>query len=88
VRGAGGRHNDCAGREGEASGRELEILLLAARGRSNRQIAASLSLSEATVKRHLASLYAKMKVGSRSEATRKALSEGWFTTQQITEAGE
>jgi DNA-binding NarL/FixJ family response regulator len=75
-------------REGEASGRELEILLLVARGLSNRQIAASLSLSEATVKRHLANLYAKMKVGSRGEATRKALSEGWFTTQQITEAGE
>jgi DNA-binding NarL/FixJ family response regulator len=75
-------------REGEPSGRELEILLLVARGLSNRQIAASLSLSEATVKRHLANLYAKMKVGSRGEATRKALSEGWFTTQQITEAGE
>jgi DNA-binding NarL/FixJ family response regulator len=69
----------------EPSGRELEILLLAARGLSNRQIAASLSLSEATVKRHLANLYAKMKVGSRGEATRKALSEGWFTTQQMTE---
>ncbi len=74
-------------KEGEASERELEILLLAARGLSNRQIAASLSLSEATVKRHLANLYAKMKVGSRSEATRKALSEGWFTTQQMTEGG-
>ncbi len=75
-------------REGEPSGRELEILLLVARGLSNRQIAASLSLSEATVKRHLANLYAKMKVGSRSEATRKALSEGWFTPQEMTSGGE
>jgi DNA-binding NarL/FixJ family response regulator len=71
----------------EPSDRELEILLLVARGLSNRQIAATLSLSEATVKRHLANLYAKMNVGSRGEATRKALSEGWFTTQQMTEGG-
>src|SRR5215208_6204648 len=58
--------------------------LLAARGLSNRQIAASLTLSEATVKRHLANLYAKMEVGSRGEATRKALSEGWFTARDLT----
>jgi DNA-binding NarL/FixJ family response regulator len=69
--------------EEEPSGRELEILLLVARGLSNRRIAASLTLSEATVKRHLANLYAKMNVGSRGEATRKALSEGWFTTRDI-----
>jgi DNA-binding NarL/FixJ family response regulator len=71
--------------EEEPSARELEILLLAARGLSNRQIAASLSLSEATVKRHLANLYAKMDVGSRGEATRKALSEGWFTSRDVTQ---
>ncbi len=70
--------------EDEPSGRELEILLLAARGLSNRQISASLSISEATVKRHLANLYAKMDVGSRGEATRKALSEGWFTARDVT----
>ena len=71
--------------EDEPSGRELELLLLAARGLSNRQIAASLSLSEATVKRHLANLYAKMDVGSRGEATRVALSEGWFTARDVTQ---
>ncbi len=70
--------------EDEPSGRELEILLLAARGLSNRQIAASLTISEATVKRHLANLYAKMQVSSRGEATRKALSEGWFTARDVT----
>jgi DNA-binding CsgD family transcriptional regulator len=63
---------------------EMEILLLAARGLSNRQIAAALSLSEATDKRHLANLYAKMDVGSRGEATRKSLSEGWFTARDVT----
>jgi DNA-binding NarL/FixJ family response regulator len=67
----------------ELSERELEVLLLAARGLSNRQIAYHLQLSEATVKRHLANLYPKMGVHSRSEATRKAFTEGWFTIQDL-----
>ena len=41
------------GAAGALSARELEILLLASRGLSNRQIASSLSLAEATIKRHL-----------------------------------
>ena len=72
--------------EGALSARELEILLLAARGLSNRQIATSLRVAEATIKRHLANTYEKISVGSRGEAARKALSEGWITIEQITEA--
>lgn len=72
------------GAENEPSPRELEILLLAARGMSNRQISTALRLSEATVKRHLANLYARIKVGSRSEATQKALSEGWISALDLT----
>ncbi len=75
------------GEEG-LSGRELEIVLLAARGLSNRQIASALHLSEATVKRHLANIYAKIKVNSRSEATRKALSKGWISAQDVTDQGD
>jgi DNA-binding NarL/FixJ family response regulator len=70
--------------EDTPSGRELEILLLAARGLSNREIAASIHISEATVKRHLANLYAKIGVSSRSEATRKALLQGWITARDVT----
>lgn len=70
------------------SARELEVLLLAARGLSNRQISASLHLSEATVKRHLANIYPKIGVGSRGEATRKALREGWISTRDVTEGAE
>ncbi len=50
-------------------------------------IATSLTLSEATVKRHLANVYAKMRVGSRSEAARKALSEGWIHARDLTREG-
>lgn len=66
------------------TGRELEILLLVARGLSNRQIAIALHISEATVKRHLANVYAKLGVSSRGETTRKALSEGWITAWDVT----
>jgi DNA-binding NarL/FixJ family response regulator len=69
------------------SGRELEILLLAARGLSNRRIADALHLSEATVKRHLANIYARIRVNSRGEATRKALSEGWISARDLTGEG-
>jgi DNA-binding NarL/FixJ family response regulator len=43
-----------ASEEGGLSARELEILLLIARGLSNRQISSTLNVAEATVKRHLA----------------------------------
>jgi DNA-binding NarL/FixJ family response regulator len=66
------------------SARELEILLLAARGLSNHQIASSLTLSEATVKRHLANIYPKMGVGSRGEAAREALMREWITIEELT----
>jgi DNA-binding NarL/FixJ family response regulator len=76
------------GAGGVLSVRELEILLLAARGLSNRQIATSVHLAEGTVKRHLANTYRKMKVGSRGEAVRKALHEDWITVGEITEEDE
>ena len=55
------------GAAGALSARELEILLLASRGLSNRQIASSLSLAEATIKRHLPNTYEKMGVGLRGK---------------------
>jgi DNA-binding NarL/FixJ family response regulator len=64
--------------------RELEVLVLAARGMSNQKIARHLGLSEGTVKRHLANLYPKMGVSSRGEAVRKALDNGWLTIHEIT----
>ena len=77
---------DGAGRA--PSQRELEILLLVARGMSNRKIATRLSITEATVKRHLANLYPKMGVGSRGEAVRMALENEWFTIPEIQAAIE
>jgi DNA-binding NarL/FixJ family response regulator len=71
------------GAGGVLSAREMEILLLAARGLSNGRIASSLHVAEATVKRHLANVYEKMGVGSRGEASRMALLRDWITIEEI-----
>jgi DNA-binding NarL/FixJ family response regulator len=72
------------GAESVLTARELEILLLAARGLSNGRIASSLHVSEATVKRHLANVYEKMDVSSRGEASREALTRDWITIEEVT----
>jgi DNA-binding NarL/FixJ family response regulator len=74
------------GVDGELSARELEILLLAARGLSNQQIASSLYLAEATIKRHLANVYQKMGVSSRGEASMEALLRDWITIEEVTQS--
>jgi DNA-binding NarL/FixJ family response regulator len=71
---------------GTLSERETEIVVLAARGHSNREIARELSISEATAKRHLANIYTKIGVNSRSEAVRTALMEQWIGFNDITAA--
>jgi DNA-binding NarL/FixJ family response regulator len=71
---------------GALSERETEVLVLVARGLSNYQIAIEMHLAESTVKRHLANIYQKIRVGSRSEATRVALQEQWIGIAEITSA--
>jgi DNA-binding NarL/FixJ family response regulator len=73
---------------GALSERETEVLVLAARGFSNHQIATELNLAEVTVKRHLANIYQKIGVRSRSEAVRTALMEQWIGIGEITEAAD
>jgi ATP/maltotriose-dependent transcriptional regulator MalT len=51
------------------SERELEVLRLVASGKSNRQIASTLVISEHTVARHLQNIYAKLGLSSRAAAT-------------------
>jgi DNA-binding NarL/FixJ family response regulator len=58
------------------SGRELEVIRHLANGGSNREIAAAMQITEATVKRHLANIYAKLGATSRIDAVRKATKRG------------
>jgi two-component system NarL family response regulator len=66
-----------AGMSSEAlTGRELDVLTLLARGKSNKEIGANLYISETTVKSHLRSIFAKLDVISRTEAITVASRRG------------
>ena len=58
------------------TGRQAEVLALLAAGLSNKQIAAELYLSTATVERHLATIYRNLGLGGRVEAARFAMENG------------
>lgn len=63
------------------SEREFDVLRLAARGLPNKEIAARMSLSIRTVHSHLANIFMKMQVGSRTEAVLLALRQGMISLQ-------
>ena len=58
------------------SPRERDVLALVARGHANRQIAKALSISENTVRNHIASIFSKLRVKDRTEAAVQALRRG------------
>lgn len=55
------------------TGREVELLALLATGKTNRQIAEQLFISEKTVARHVSNIFSKLGVSSRAAATAYAL---------------
>lgn len=61
---------------GGLTARQAEVLRLLAAGMSNKQIAAELYLSPATVERHLATIYRRLALSGRVEATRYAVAQG------------
>jgi DNA-binding NarL/FixJ family response regulator len=65
------------------SERELEVLRMATRGLSNHQIADELCLSLRTVQAHLAHIFNKLQVSSRTEAVVYGLKQGWTTLDDI-----
>ena len=68
---------------GQLSVREIEILRLAARGMSNRDIAKKLGLSMRTVKAHLSNIFNKMRCSCRTEAIVKGFKEGYVSLDDI-----
>ena len=58
--------------------RELEILRLVANGRSNKEIAFEISVSDDTVKAHLKSVFAKLDVSDRTHAVTTAMRRGFI----------
>jgi len=64
---------------GPLSQRELEVLELVAAGTTNREAAARLFITEATVKTHLLNIYAKLGVSDRAAAVAEAFNRGLLT---------
>jgi DNA-binding NarL/FixJ family response regulator len=62
----------------ELSAREMEVLRSVAQGLTNYQVAANLGISVRTVEAHLTHIYAKLGVGSRTEAALLAQRRGWL----------
>jgi DNA-binding NarL/FixJ family response regulator len=60
----------------ELSQREMEVLHLLVRGRSNKEIASSLFITEDTVKAHLKTLFVKLGVQDRTDAAITAIRQG------------
>ncbi|MDO8473624.1 MAG: response regulator transcription factor [Dehalococcoidia bacterium] len=63
--------------------REVQVLKLAAKGMSNKEIAQKLVVSERTVQSHLVNIFRKLAVGSRTEAVLRALKQGWLIPDDL-----
>ncbi|MGE0903398.1 MULTISPECIES: response regulator transcription factor [Dehalococcoides] len=68
---------------GQLSPREIEILQLASKGLSNREIADKLELSMRTVKAHLSNIFNKMRCSCRTEAIVKGFREGYVMLEDV-----
>lgn len=63
--------------------REIEVLRQVALGRSNKEIAGALSISDETVKSHVGNLYSKLQVENRAQATVQALKRGMISLDDL-----
>ena len=62
----------------EPSARELEVLALIAKGRSNKEIATALGVSDETVKTHVSNVMQKLNAQDRAHAVTEAIRLGWM----------
>ena len=67
----------------QPSPRETEVLALVARGAANKEIAKSMGLSVRTVEAHLRNIFAKLLVGSRTEAVVFAVKAGLLRLEEV-----
>lgn len=62
--------------------REQEVLKLLAEGKTNKEIAEALVISDRTVQTHLSNIFSKMDVSSRTEAVLVAIKRGWLSVTE------
>lgn len=65
--------------------RELDVLRLTAKGHTNRAIGLELNISDRTVQGHLANIFGKLGVATRTEAVLLAMKQGWITLDEAVE---
>ena len=64
------------------TGRELEVLQLVGKGKTNKEIARDLYISDRTVQAHLGNIFSKLQVSSRTEAVMYAVHKGWISVDR------
>jgi DNA-binding NarL/FixJ family response regulator len=67
---------------------ELQIALLVAEGKSNRDVAGAMFVSRKTIEYHLSHIYRKLNVHSRSELTRLFAADGVPSSVALNAAGD
>lgn len=65
------------------SGRELEVIMALAQGKSNKEIAQTLDISEKTVRNHTSNIYKKLHVFDRTQAVIYAIREGLVDIEEL-----
>jgi DNA-binding NarL/FixJ family response regulator len=70
------------------SQREVDVLQIAANGKSSKEIGLTLYISPHTVQAHMRNIYTKLEVGSRAEAVAYALRQGWIALDGIRQRGQ
>lgn len=63
--------------------REKEVLVSLAQGMTNKEISKHLILSPSTVRNHISSIFAKLKISNRSQATAIAIYSGLFDLKPV-----
>lgn len=71
---------------GPLTRREVEVLILLARGRSNKEVARELSIGQQTVKTYVSSILRKLDVQSRTQAALYAVQTGLVSTHELAQA--
>ena len=63
--------------------REIDVIRSAAKGNSNKEIAAELNISARTVQSHMVNIFRKLGASSRTEAVLLAIREGWLMPEDL-----
>jgi DNA-binding CsgD family transcriptional regulator len=67
----------------DVSEREMEVLLLIAKGMIPREIARALTISEKTVRNHIGSIYRKIGIYDRAQVVVYAVKKGLISVQEL-----